>query len=116
MERHSLERDAPQSVNLHLKEIHEPQLSANAGTRRRIVGPPREGAESSRHKFQTLGREHSSTEIFGWASAALGHALGLSQLIDKPTIQMHLSVLLPRWGDGSPSLEIFPLDQSGVNV
>lgn len=115
MERHSLERDAPQSVNLHLKEIHEPQLSANAGTRRRIVGSP-EGAESSRHKFQTLGREHSSTEMFGWASAALGHALGLSQLIDKPTTQMHLSVLLPRWGDGPPFLEIFPLGQSGVSV
>lgn len=52
MERHSLERDAPQSVNLHLKEIHEPQLSANAGTRRRIVGPPEKGQKAADTNFR----------------------------------------------------------------
>jgi hypothetical protein len=40
--RNSLEKDIPRSENLHLKEINEAQLSANAGTRR-IVGPPRRG-------------------------------------------------------------------------
>lgn len=42
MGRNSLEKDIPWSENLHLKEINEAQLSANAGTRR-IVGPPRRG-------------------------------------------------------------------------
>lgn len=51
--RNSLKRDAPQSENLHLKEINEAQLAVEAGTR--AVGP-RGGAESNRHKFQTLGR------------------------------------------------------------
>ena len=67
-----------------------------------------------------LGREQSSIEMFGQVSAAHGHVWGLSQLIDKPTAHMHLSVLLPGvgggGGDGPPSLEIFPLGQSKVSV
>lgn len=81
---------------------------------------PQGGAESSRHKFQMLGREQSSIEMFGQVSAAHGYVWGLSQLIDKPTAHMHLSVLLPGagggCGDGPPSLEIFPLGQSKVSV
>ena len=62
---------------------------------------PQGGAESSRHKFQMLGREQSSIEMFGQVSAAHGHVWGLSQLIDKPTAHMHLSVLLPGVGGGA---------------
>lgn len=93
MGRSSLERDAPQSENLHLKEINDARLAAEAGTR--TVGP-RGGTECSRHKFQTLGKECSDIKIFGRVSAARGRAFGLSQLIVKPIPHVHLSVFLPR--------------------
>lgn len=99
MGRSSLERDASQSENLHLKEINEARLAAEAGTR--TVGP-RGGAGSSRHKFQTLGREYSGTEMFAWVSAAPGYVFGLSQLIGKPSPHGHLSVLLPGCTAGPP--------------
>lgn len=112
--RKKLERDAPQSENLHLKEINQPQLSANhAGIR--IVGP-RGGAESSRHKFLTLGRERSSIEMFGWVSAAPGSWTCFGGGPSSYTSPPHTCCFPPQVWRWTPPMEIFPLGQSEVSA